>query len=80
MIRCLCCGNGAEENQICPTTLVLNFTCVSGQSHVLFQSLAELAASKAPLREAWAAWNPQRAAAQQLQEVAAGTITLEVGG
>jgi hypothetical protein len=32
------------------------------------------------LRDAWATWNPQRAAAKQLEEaVRAGTMTLQVG-
>jgi hypothetical protein len=47
---------------------------------VCAQALSALSATKAPLREAWAAWNPQRAAALDLQrQVDAGTLTLQVG-
>jgi hypothetical protein len=43
------------------------------------QALAELSASMQPVREAWATWNPQRAAAQELQrQIELGTLTLEV--
>jgi hypothetical protein len=45
------------------------------------QSLAALSASKQPVRDAWGAWNPQRAAAQELQrQIDLGTLTLEVCG
>lgn len=41
--------------------------------------LSALSAAREPLREAWAAWNPQRAAAQDLQrQVGEGILTLEV--
>lgn len=43
------------------------------------QALSELSASKQPLREAWTTWNPQRAAAKELQQqIEAGNLTLEV--
>jgi hypothetical protein len=42
------------------------------------QGLSALQASRARLREAWQSWNPQRAAAQALQQqVAAGATTLQ---
>jgi hypothetical protein len=43
------------------------------------QALSSLSASKQPLRDAWASWNPQRAAALDLQQqIEEGTLTLEV--
>jgi hypothetical protein len=43
------------------------------------QALSVLSASKQPVREAWATWNPQRAAAKELQhQIEQGTLTLEV--
>lgn len=43
------------------------------------QALSSLSASKQPLRDAWASWNPQRAAALDLQQqLEQGTLTLEV--
>jgi hypothetical protein len=45
------------------------------------QALSALSASKEPVREAWATWNPQRAAVRELQQqIEAGTLTLEVTG
>lgn len=39
-----------------------------------------MSATKQDIRDAWATWNPQRAAAKELQrQVEQGTITLEVG-
>lgn len=45
----------------------------------LLQYLHGLEEAKQKLREEWATWNPQRAAAKELEQaVASGTITLEV--
>jgi hypothetical protein len=45
------------------------------------QALSALSASKEAAREAWATWNPQRAAVRELQQqIEAGTVTLEVTG
>lgn len=48
-------------------------------SLLLLQLLHELQVSKQEVRDSWATWNPQRAAAKQLEEaIAAGTLTLQV--
>lgn len=40
-------------------------------------TLPDMQASRHGLRETWAAWNPQRAAAHQLQQVQSGHINLQ---
>lgn len=45
----------------------------------VLQALSALSASKQPVREAWATWNPQRAAVRDLQQqIEQGALTLEV--
>jgi hypothetical protein len=71
----VCCCHGFNT----PSLTIWNLTYPPFLPVLALQYLEQLATAKAPLREAWATWNPYREATQRLQQqIMEGTLSLEV--